>query len=49
MVNINCSENCIHSISGKCCLNVVDKFSNYIGYNSDCAYFTPHSSPNQKK
>lgn len=48
MVNINCSEKCIHSINGKCSLAVIDKFTNYIGYHSDCAYFSP-TSPQIKR
>lgn len=45
MININCSEKCKHSKSGKCYLTHITTLSNSIGYESTCAYFTPKDSP----
>ncbi|MEG0370948.1 MAG: hydroxymyristoyl-ACP dehydratase [Clostridium sp.] len=45
MVNIHCSENCKHEKDGNCCLSCITISSSYIGYNSDCAYFHPKTSP----
>ncbi|MBU5485372.1 hydroxymyristoyl-ACP dehydratase [Clostridium sp. MSJ-11] len=39
MMNINCSENCIHCKNGNCTLNHVSKISNLISNDYSCAYF----------
>ncbi|MCT8976294.1 hydroxymyristoyl-ACP dehydratase [Clostridium sp. CX1] len=44
MMNINCSENCIHEKNGKCNLNHVTPLSSIINTEIDCAYFTPKHS-----
>lgn len=45
MININCSENCKYSKSGKCYLTHITPLSSFIGYESSCAYFAPKDSP----
>jgi hypothetical protein len=53
MTNINCSAECIHENNGKCTLNHVSITQNVMGFNTDCAYFTPRNTgpktPPEKK
>lgn len=53
MTNINCSAECIHENNGKCTLNHVSITQNVMGFDTDCAYFTPRNTisktPPEKK
>jgi hypothetical protein len=44
MTNINCSAECIHENNGKCTLNHVSITQNVMGFDTDCAYFTPRKN-----
>lgn len=44
MTNINCSEECFYMENGKCSLTFISLSSDFIGYESDCAYFSPENS-----
>ncbi|AYD39589.1 hydroxymyristoyl-ACP dehydratase [Clostridium fermenticellae] len=44
MMNINCSEKCIHEKNGKCTLDHVMQLSNAFNSESKCAYFTAKPS-----
>ncbi|WP_246517350.1 hydroxymyristoyl-ACP dehydratase [Clostridium aciditolerans] len=48
MMNINCSEKCIHERNGKCTLNHVTPISSFsTNGEADCAYFIL-KQPNKK-
>ncbi|WP_246615388.1 hydroxymyristoyl-ACP dehydratase [Clostridium thailandense] len=44
MMNINCSERCIHEKNGKCTLNHVTPLSSFSSAEAACAYFIPKQS-----
>lgn len=44
MMDISCSENCIHEENGKCTFNHVTPLSSIFSLEADCAYFTPKQS-----
>lgn len=44
MMDISCSENCIHKENGKCTFNHVTPLSSIFSLEADCAYFTPIQS-----
>lgn len=41
MMDINCSENCIHEQNGKCTLNQITSISNLSYSETNCMYFIP--------
>ncbi|WP_123054509.1 hydroxymyristoyl-ACP dehydratase [Clostridium sp. JN-1] len=44
MMNINCSEKCIHEENGKCTLDRIMPLSNVFNNEAKCAYFTARKS-----
>lgn len=48
MMNINCSENCVHQQNGKCILNRISTFSTISSSIYGCAYFKPKAYENMK-
>ncbi|GAA0717911.1 hypothetical protein GCM10008905_03960 [Clostridium malenominatum] len=45
MMNINCSENCIHCYDGNCTFNYVSNISNSVSKEHKCAYFEKKDLP----
>lgn len=41
MMDISCSENCMHSKNGKCTFNHVTPLSSVFSLEAGCAYFIP--------
>ena len=41
MMDINCSESCIHEKNGKCTLDQINSITNLSSLETNCIYFTP--------
>ncbi|MEY7999741.1 hydroxymyristoyl-ACP dehydratase [Clostridium sp. Mt-5] len=41
MMDINCSEKCIHERNGKCTLNRINSITNFSSLQTNCMYFSP--------
>ncbi|QXE18727.1 hydroxymyristoyl-ACP dehydratase [Clostridium sp. 001] len=41
MMNINCSESCIHEKNGKCTLDQINAITSLSSLETNCIYFTP--------
>ncbi|HBC97371.1 MAG TPA: hydroxymyristoyl-ACP dehydratase [Clostridium sp.] len=44
MMNINCSEKCIHEKNGKCTLNHITSIEDIPSQKTNCMYFSPKES-----
>ncbi|EDK35458.1 hypothetical protein [Clostridium kluyveri] len=48
MMDINCSENCVHEKNGKCTLNYVTPITSLSSLETNCIYFTPKKKSNNE-
>lgn len=48
MMDINCSEKCIHEKDGKCTLNCITTITNLSSPKSGCMYFSPKNQIKDK-